>query len=204
MGNWTATYETMTSVHFLTPYIKGNSKWIKDLKVITKSIKFLEKSIGKALFDVNSSYIIFESLFYLIKNGQRTYIDIFPNLIYRANRYRERCSTMITIRELQIKNSLHMLIINTDEDVKKKEYLNTLVLVLSRSHVWLFVILWTAACQASLSFTISQSLPKLMSIELVMPSNHLSLCCPLLLPSILPSIRRSFPVNFSSYQLPKY
>ena len=110
----------MTSVHFLTPYIKGNSKWIKDLKVITKSIKFLEKSIGKALFDVNSSYIIFESLFYLIKNGQRTYIDIFPNLIYRANRYRERCSTMITIRELQTKNSLHILIINTDEDVKKR------------------------------------------------------------------------------------
>ena len=49
---------------------------------------------------------------------------------------------------------------------------------------------WTAACQVSLSFTISQSLPKLMSIELVMPSNHLILCHPLLLlPSILHSIR---------------
>ena len=49
---------------------------------------------------------------------------------------------------------------------------------------------WTAACQASLSFTISQSLLKLMSIELVMPSNHLILCHPfLLLPSIFPSIR---------------
>ena len=49
---------------------------------------------------------------------------------------------------------------------------------------------WTAARQASLSFTISQTLLKLTSIELVMPSNHLILCCPLLLPpSIFPSIR---------------
>ena len=49
---------------------------------------------------------------------------------------------------------------------------------------------WTAACLASLSFTISQSLLKLMSVESVMPSKHLILCCPLLLlPSIFPSIR---------------
>ena len=55
--------------------------------------------------------------------------------------------------------------------------------------VWLFVTPWTAACQASLSITNSQSLPKLMSIELVMPSNRLILCRPLLLlPSIFPSI----------------
>ena len=58
------------------------------------------------------------------------------------------------------------------------------------SHVQLFVTPWTAACQASLSFTISQSLLKLMSIESVMPSHHLILCHPLLLlPSIFPSIR---------------
>ena len=48
---------------------------------------------------------------------------------------------------------------------------------------------WTGACQASLSSTISRSLLKLMSIKLVMPSNLLILCCPLLLPSIFPSIR---------------
>ena len=60
----------------------------------------------------------------------------------------------------------------------------------SLSHVWLFVTPWTAACQASLSITNSRSLLKLMSIESVMPSNHLILCHPLLLPpSILPSIR---------------
>ena len=58
------------------------------------------------------------------------------------------------------------------------------------SHVWLFVTPWTAACQASLSITRFWGLLKLMSTELVMPSNHLILCCPLLLPpSIFPSIR---------------
>ena len=60
----------------------------------------------------------------------------------------------------------------------------------SLCRVWLFVIPSTAAHQASLSFSISQSLLKLMSIELVMPSNHLILCRPLLLlPSIFSSIR---------------
>ena len=62
--------------------------------------------------------------------------------------------------------------------------------VQSLSSVWLFVTPWTAASQVSLSFTISQSLLKLMSIELVMPSNHLILYHPLFfLPSIFPSIR---------------
>ena len=61
--------------------------------------------------------------------------------------------------------------------------------VQSLSHVRLFVTLRTAAHQASLSITNSQSLPKLMSIELVMPSNHLILCLPLLLLlSVFPSI----------------
>ena len=58
------------------------------------------------------------------------------------------------------------------------------------SHVWLFATPWTAACQASLSISNTQSLPKLMSIESMMPSNHLILCRPLfLLPSIFPNIR---------------
>ena len=60
--------------------------------------------------------------------------------------------------------------------------------VQSLSHVQLFVTLWTAARQASLSITNSQSLFKLMSVESVMPSNHLILCCPLLfLLSIFPA-----------------
>ena len=58
------------------------------------------------------------------------------------------------------------------------------------SRVWLFLTPWTAACWDSLSITNSQSLPKLVSIELVMASNHLIFCHPLLLlPSIPPSIR---------------
>ena len=66
----------------------------------------------------------------------------------------------------------------------------TISLVHSLSHVWLFATPWTTACQASLSITNSQSLLKLKSVELVMSSNHLILCLPFLLPpSIFPSIR---------------
>ena len=66
----------------------------------------------------------------------------------------------------------------------------TIMHMLLLSHVQLFAIPWTAAHQASLSFTISQSLLKFMSIESVMPSNHLILCRPLLLlSSIFPRIR---------------
>ena len=66
------------------------------------------------------------------------------------------------------------------------------VVVQSLSHVWLFATPRTAACQPFLSFTISQGLFKLMSIESVMPSHHLVLCHPLLLlPSVFPSIRSS-------------
>ena len=64
------------------------------------------------------------------------------------------------------------------------------VVVQPLSHVRFFVTLWTAACQASLSFTVSQTWLKLMSSELMVPSNHLILCRPLfLLPSVFPSIR---------------
>ena len=63
------------------------------------------------------------------------------------------------------------------------------IAVHSLSHIRLFVTPWTSARRASLSFAISQSLPKFMPVESKMPSNHLILCCPLLLlPSIFPSI----------------
>ena len=64
-----------------------------------------------------------------------------------------------------------------------------IIVVQSLSRVLLFATPWTAAHQASLSFAISWSLLKLMCIESVMPSNHLVLCHPLLMPSIFPSIR---------------
>ena len=77
--------------------------------------------------------------------------------------------------------------------------------VQSLSHVQLFVTPWTAACQASLSITNSQSPPKPMSIELVMPSNHLIFCRPLLLlPSIFPSIRVFSNESALGIRWPKY
>ena len=77
--------------------------------------------------------------------------------------------------------------------------------VQSLSHIQLFVTLWTAAYQASLSITNSRSPPKPMSIESVMPSNHLILCCPLLLlPSIFPSIRVFSNESALLIRWPKY
>ena len=73
------------------------------------------------------------------------------------------------------------------------------------SHVRLFATPWTTARQASLSIINSQSLLKLMSIESVMPSNHLTLCCPLLLlPSIFPSIRVFSNESALRIKWPKY
>ena len=81
----------------------------------------------------------------------------------------------------------------------------SIVIVQLVSRVQLFASLWTAACQASLSFTISWSLLKLTSIELVMPSNHLILCRPFLLPpSIFPSIRVFSKESVLRNRWPKY
>ena len=77
--------------------------------------------------------------------------------------------------------------------------------VQSLSHVQLFATPWNAAHQASLSIANTWSLLKLMSIELVMPSNHLILCHPLLLlPSIFPSIRGFSNESIIHIRLPKY
>ena len=78
------------------------------------------------------------------------------------------------------------------------------LLVLSFTCVWLFATPWTAALQASMSFTIFHNLLKLTSIESTMPSNHLIRCCPfLLLSSMFPSIKDVFsesalPIRWSS------
>ena len=76
--------------------------------------------------------------------------------------------------------------------------------VQSLSCVRLFATPWTAACQTSLSITGSWSLLKLMSIESVMPSNHLILCRPLLLPSVFPSIRVFSKESTLCIRWPKY
>ena len=74
----------------------------------------------------------------------------------------------------------------------------------SLSCVQLFATPWTAACQASLFITNSQSLLKFMSIELVIPSNDLILCCHLLLPSVFPSIRVFSNESVLHIRWPKY
>ena len=76
--------------------------------------------------------------------------------------------------------------------------------VQSLSHVWLFATAWTTAHQASLSITNCWSLPKPMSIKSVMPSSHLILFCPLLLPSIFPSIKVFSNQSALCISWPKY
>ena len=82
--------------------------------------------------------------------------------------------------------------------------INKFSLVQLLSRVLLFVTPWNAACQASLSIMNSQSWPKLMSIESVMPSNHLNLCHPLLLPSVFPNIRVFSNESVLHIRWPKY
>ena len=99
----------------------------------------------------------------------------------------------------------------THEDIKNYNLQYTQILsvqfssVQSLSGVQLFATPWTIACQTSLSITNCQSLPKPMSTELLMPSNHLILCCPLsLLPSIFPSIRVFSDESALCIRWPKY
>ena len=105
-----------------------------------------------------------------------------------------------SIRIYCIPQGTLLSILTYREKESKKEFS-----LVQLSHVRLFVILWTTARQASLSITNSWSLPKLMSIESVTPSNRLILCHPLLLPpSIFPSIRvfsieSVFPIKWSKY-----
>ena len=87
------------------------------------------------------------------------------------------------------------LLLDAVKEIEMTRERNNSLVVQSLSGVQLFRTPWTAAHQASLSFTISQSLFKLMSLEVVMPLNHLILCHPLLLlPSIFPSIK-VFPMS---------
>ena len=135
------------------------------------------------------------------------------NDVMIANKHMKRYLVSYGIRELWIKTAINYFIFSRMTKFQKTQHQmlvrvwnnknsysllqrpqnrmqNATLSVQSLSRVWLFVTPWIAARQASLSNTNSRSPPKLMSIKLVMPSNHLILCPPLLLlPSIFPSIR---------------
>ena len=90
-------------------------------------------------------------------------------------------------------------------EVNSSTFLIQFSSVQAHSRVWFFATPWTAAHQASLSITNSQSLLKLMSIESVMPCNYLILCCPFILPpSIFPSIRVFSNESVLHIRWPKY
>ena len=111
-----------------------------------------------------------------------------------------------TFHNVKLKsNNMEIWHIFSDHDLLICKSIPSVSSVLSLSHVRFFVTSWTAASQAYLSITNSQTLLKLMCIELVMPSNHLILCCPLLLPpSIFPSIGVFSNESVLRFRWPKY
>ena len=107
---------------------------------------------------------------------------------------------------LAVQGTLKSLLQHQSSKASIDQFINYLTLQsVQFNHIRLFATPWTAARQFSLSITSSQNLPKLMSIELVMPPNHLILCHPLLLlPSIFPSIRVFLNESALRIRWPKY
>ena len=123
---------------------------------------------------------------------------IFPEHISRL----EKLPYSFTL--IAMSRILYMLF-KWEVGVRKIPGINLIVVIQLLSHVWLFATPQTTAHQVSLSSTISRSLLKLMAIELVMLSNHLGLCCPLLLlPSVFPSIRVFSNESVLRIRWPKY
>ena len=141
--------------HFLTPYTKINSKWIKDLNVRPETIKLLEENIGKTLSDVNHSRILYDP--------PPRVMEIKAKINkWDLMKLKSFCTMKETISKVKRQSSEWEKIIGNETTDKV----------------------------GNLSITNSWSLLQLTSIESVIPSNHLILCHPVLLPpSIFPSIR---------------
>ena len=113
------------------------------------------------------------------------------------------CDMMVSLSSKWLSHSWHYLILGFS--FHQRPWWFQSVSQFSHSVVYDSATPWTAACQASLSITISWSLLKVMSIKWVMPSNHLILCRPLLLlPSIFPSIRDFSNESVLPIKWPKY
>ena len=120
----------------------------------------------------------------------------------------EMFTVSVTMYLLSFLPPPHILVWSSLEhvgDTLDKQDLNVVSSVQSLSHIQLFVTPWTAACQATLSFTNSWSLLKLISFETMVPSSHLILCHPLLfLPSVFPSIKVFSNKSALCIRWPKY
>ena len=148
---------------------------------------------------------------------ERGVFKIYPSQIHCAAREKRRvlhtftlCLTKLPEVSVVTVPRREILLMGTLQSMRLCEHRQNQQLyqfssVQSLSHVQLFATPWTVTHQASLSITSSQSLLKLMSVESVMPSNHLILCCPLLLlPSIYLSIRAFSNESVLHIRWPKY
>ena len=137
-------------------------------------------------------YYCFVLFTHTIMSSENSFISPLPICIFLISFF---CLTALS------STSSKMLI----RSFEREDILQLTSIQFSRSVVSDSATPWTAACQASLSITNSQSLLRLISIEPVMPSNHLILCCPLLLPpSIFPSIRVFSNESALCIRWPKY
>ena len=176
----------MKSHHSLTPYRKIISKWIIDI------LKVLEDNIGRIFSDINCSNIFFH---------------LSPNIVV-IEITKWACLNSKTFVQHRIGSNKQ----NEKTTYKMEEYVykwyvqqGICLQLWVQLNCSVFATPWTPAYQASLSFTIAQSLLKLMSIGSVMPLNHHILCCPLLLlPSIFPSRGVFSSESALSISCPKY
>ena len=183
-----------------------NSYWLHS-KNIKKLCSFIGMSSFLSVIGVTKFYCV-SNIVYIVCPKLKLlicFLNALASWNYVENKmwsYRQKLQYFYSKKFLK-----YISLLNHEENKKIKNKRNHRLLFSSVqlfSHVWLFATPWTTACQASLSITNSRSLPKLMSIESVMPSNHLILCRPLHLPSIFPNIKVFSNESALHIRWPKY